>query len=338
MPVEKRFSRTLSAALSVLLSTALTSGAQADTSTSDSGAFERFAAEMAARHGFDAQQIKRVLAQSERQDSILAAIAKPAEALPWYRYRPIFLQPSRIRQGVTFWEQNQAVLERASRRYGVPPQIIVAILGVETRYGSYRGKHRVIDALRTLAFDYPPRSEFFRSELEQYLLLSREEGFDPLRPAGSYAGAMGIPQFISSSYRVYAVDFNRDGHRDLWDQPVDAIGSVANFFKAHGWRRGEAIAVRAEVTDAARHSKEAPKLAADSSVAELRKRGVIPKHALPPEQPAGLVILEGKEGSEYWLGLPNFYVITRYNHSALYAMAVYQLSQAISQRHGPSPQ
>ena len=336
MSVEKRFSRTLSAALSVLLSAALISGARADTSTSENGAFERFAGHMAARHGFDAQRIKRLLAQSERQDDILAAIAKPAEALPWHRYRPIFLQPSRIRQGVAFWEQNQAVLERASRQYGVPPQIIVAILGVETRYGSYRGKHRVIDALRTLAFDYPPRGAFFRSELEQYLLLSREEGFDPLRPEGSYAGAMGIPQFISSSYRVYAVDFNRDGHRDLWDQPVDAIGSVANYFKAHGWRRGEAVAVPAEVTDEAWRSKEPPKLEANSSVAELRKRGVTPKDALPAEQPAGLVILEGEEGSEYWLGLPNFYVITRYNHSALYAMAVYQLSRAIRQRRGPS--
>ena len=245
MPIEKRFSPSPRAALSLLLWAALTSGAHADTSASDGGAFERFAGHMAARHGFDAQQIKHLLDQSERQDGILAAIAKPAEALPWHRYRPIFLQPSRIRQGVVFWEQNQAVLERAARQYGVPPQIIVAILGVETRYGSYRGKHRVIDALRTLAFDYPPRSDFFRSELEQYLLLSREEGFDPLRPEGSYAGAMGIPQFISSSYRVYAVDFNRDGHRDLWDQPVDAIGSVANYFKAHGWQRGEAIAVPA---------------------------------------------------------------------------------------------
>jgi membrane-bound lytic murein transglycosylase B len=318
--------------LAVLVSAILISCAHADTNTADTKAFESFAQRMATRHGFDAGKIERLLAQSARQDDILAAIANPAEALPWYRYRPIFLQESRIRQGVLFWEQNQAALERASQQYGVPPQIIVAILGVETRYGSYRGKHRVIDALRTLAFDYPPRGDFFRSELEQYLLLSREEDFDPLQPEGSYAGAMGMPQFISSSYRAYAVDFNGDGHRDLWDQPVDAIGSVANYFSAHGWRRGKAVAVPARVTGEDWRSKDAPKLEADSSVADLRKHGVTPERPLPAEQPAGLVILEGKEGPEYWVGLPNFYVITRYNHSALYAMAVYQLSQAIDQR------
>lgn len=337
MPEKKRYWRTLSGSLVVLISATLIGCAHADTNTPDTKAFESFAQRMATRHGFDASKIERLLAQSARQDDILAAIANPAEALPWYRYRPIFLQESRIRQGVVFWEQNQATLDRAAQQYGVPPQIIVAILGVETRYGSYRGKHRVIDALRTLAFDYPPRSGFFRSELEQYLLLAREEGFDPLRPEGSYAGAMGIPQFISSSYRVYAVDFNGDGHRDLWDQPEDAIGSVANYFKVHGWRRGEAVAVPASVTgEAARPDKAASKLEADSSVAELRKRGVIPAHTLPAEQPAGLVILESKEGPEYWVGLPNFYVITRYNHSALYAMAVYQLAQAIKQRRESS--
>lgn len=336
LPVKKRCLRTLRGSLSALiLATTLIGCAHADTNIQDSQAFASFAQRMAARHGFDAGKIERLLAQSARQDDILEAIANPAEALPWYRYRPIFLQESRIRQGVAFWEQNQAALDRASQQYGVPPQIIVAILGVETRYGSYYGKHRVIDALRTLAFDYPPRSGFFRNELEQYLLLSREEGLDPLQPKGSYAGAMGIPQFISSSYRAYAVDFNGDGHRDLWDQPVDAIGSVANYFKAHGWRQGEAVAVPASVPEV-RHDKATPKLKADSSVTELRKQGVIPKRPLPAEQPAGLVILEGKAGPECWIGLPNFYVITRYNHSALYAMAVYQLGQAINQRRESS--
>ncbi len=334
MPIIKYYPHTLNGFLSLLIWAMLVSIAQAGTNTSDNKAFERFAEQMASRHGFDARKIEHLLAQSARQDDILAAIAKPAEALPWYRYRPIFLQQSRIRQGVTFWEQNRVVLERAAQQYGVPPQIIVAILGVETRYGRYRGKHRVIDALRTLSFDYPPRSEFFRSELEQYLLLSREEGFDPLQPEGSYAGAMGIPQFISSSYRVYAVDFNRDGHRDLWDQPEDAIGSVANYFKAHGWRRDESVAVPASVAAEFQDRQAASQLKADSSVAELRKRGVVPKHTLPAKQPAGLVILEEKERPQYWVGLPNFYVITRYNHSALYAMAVYQLSRAISQRYG----
>lgn len=336
MSGKKWYRRTLHGSLAVLISTTLIGCAYADTNTPDTKAFEAFAQSMAAQHGFDANEVEHLLAQSARQDDILAAIANPAEALPWYRYRPIFLQESRIRQGVRFWEQNQAELDRASRQYGVSPQIIVAILGVETRYGSYHGKHRVIDALRTLAFDYPPRSKFFRKELEQYLLLSREEGFDPLQPEGSYAGAMGMPQFISSSYRAYAVDFNGDGHRDLWDQPGDAIGSIANYFSVHGWQRGEAVAVPASVTGETWRGNDATKLEANSSVADLRKQGVIPERPFPAEQPAGLVILEGKEGPEYWIGLPNFYVITRYNHSALYAMAVYQLGQAINQRRESS--
>ncbi|HET8700766.1 MAG TPA: lytic murein transglycosylase B, partial [Nitrococcus sp.] len=336
---KKQYWHRLSGSLFVLVMAILIGCAHADTNAPDTKAFENFAQHMAAQYGFRASAIEHVLAQSKRQDDILTAIAHPAEALPWYRYQPIFLQESRIRQGVIFWKQNQAALERAWQQYGVPPQIIVAILGVETRYGSNRGKYRVIDALRTLAFDYPPRSGFFRRELEQYLLLSREEGFDPLQPEGSYAGAMGMPQFISSSYRAYAVDFNGDGHRDLWDQPADAIGSVANYFKAHGWRRGEAVAVPASVAGTTWSSNDPPKddppkLEADSSVAALGKRGVIPTHALPSEQPAGLVILEGKQSPEYWIGLPNFYVITRYNHSALYAMAVYQLSEAIKQQWG----
>ncbi|MDN5850054.1 MAG: lytic murein transglycosylase B, partial [Nitrococcus sp.] len=329
MAVKKRCSRALSGFLAVVLSATLIGSAHADNITSNSKAFERFAEHMAEQYGFDAQQIERLLAQSERQEDILAAIASPAEALPWYRYRSIFLKEPRIRQGVRFWEQYQAVLERASQLYGVPPQIIVAILGVESRYGRNRGNHRVIDALRTLAFDYPPRSEFFRSELEQYLLLSREESFDPLQPEGSYAGAMGIPQFISSSYRMYAVDFNHDGHRDLWDQPADAIGSVANYFSEHGWKRGEAVAVPAGMIGETSGSGEgAPDLTTNSSVAELRKHGVRVERTLSGAQPASLIILEGRQGSEYWVGLPNFYVITRYNHSVLYAMAVYQLSQA----------
>lgn len=320
--------------LAILLAVSLIGCAHADTNSSDTRAFQNFAQHMATRYGFNATAIEHLLAQSQRQQDILDAISTPAETLPWYRYRRIFLQEPRIRQGVVFWKQNATALERASRQYGVPSQIIVAILGVETRYGSNRGSHRIIDSLRTLAFDYPPRSRFFRSELEQYLLLSREEGFDPLQPEGSYAGAMGIPQFISSTYRKYAVDFNHDGRRDLWDQPVDAIGSVANFFRQHGWVQGESIAVPAHVTGDAWQHQVDPKLKADSSIGELHKLGVTAERPLPPTQPAGLVTLQAKQGTEYWLGLPNFYVITRYNHSALYAMAVYQLSQAILQRRG----
>lgn len=333
--MNKKPIRKLGWLLPVLIAVTLLSFAHAATDTSDAKAFARFAQRMATRHGFEASKIKHLLAQSQRQQAILDAIASPAEALPWYRYRSIFLDEPRIRQGVLFWKQHQAVLHRALQRYGVPPQIIVAILGVETQYGRVLGDYRVIDALRTLAFDYPPRSEFFRSELEQYLLLCHEEGFNPLKPKGSYAGAMGIPQFISSSYRAYAVDFNHDGRRDLWNQPADAIGSVANYLNVHGWQRGEAIAVPASVIGKAWHSKVTPSLAVDTRIGELRAVGVTPERALPARRPAGLVVLEAKAGPEYWIGLRNFYVITRYNHSALYAMAVYQLSQAIRQRRGP---
>ncbi len=294
-------------------------------------AVRAFVERMVQRHGFAREELEQLFAEARLQRRILEAIARPAESLPWHRYRDLFVQEGRIREGVAFWDRHAAVLERAERRYGVPPEVVTAILGVESRYGRHRGGWRVLDALSTLAFAYPPRARFFARELEQYLLLTREEGLDPLRIKGSYAGAMGQAQFIPSSYRHYAVDFDADGRRDLWEDTEDAIGSVAHYLHRHGWVRGGAVAVPARVQgDPAPLVKLGlrPRL----TVAELRRRGVEPTAPVPEEARAALVALEGEAGPEHWLGLRNFYVITRYNHSALYAMAVHQLAEAIRER------
>jgi membrane-bound lytic murein transglycosylase B len=293
--------------------------------------FSGFAREMASKHGFQASEVEQTLAASRRQQDIIDAISRPAESMPWYRYRPIFLTESRIREGVAFWNDNALLLNEAADAYGVPVEVIVAILGVETRYGSHKGGYRVIDALRTLAFDYPPRAPFFRSELEQYLLLAREEGFDPLAPKGSYAGAMGMPQFISSSYREYAVDFNGNGDRDLWSETADAVGSVANYFHRHGWEPGEPVAAPATVEgERWRKLTESPGLKPDRTADQLRSLGVRWNGDGDSARAARLLALEDEDGEEYWVTFNNFYVITRYNHSPLYAMAVHQLSRAIA--------
>jgi len=290
---------------------------------------EKFIQQMVQKHRFTHQELEDVFSKARVRPSIIAAMSRPAESKPWYQYRPIFVTHSRIQGGVAFWNKNADTLERAEKTYGVPPRILVAILGVETRYGQQKGGYPVIDALSTLAFDYPPRSAFFKKELEQYLLMTREENIDPLKLVGSYAGAMGQPQFISSSFRSYAVDFDGDGHRDLWDNPADAIGSVGNYFHKHGWQAGEPIASRADV-----HGKGYQKLL-DAGLkpsytpAELRSAGVSFKGEPGPDAKGALIQLQTEYGDEYWVGWKNFYVITRYNHSALYAMAVYQLAQQI---------
>ena len=290
-----------------------------------------FVDDVAVRHGFEREVLNRWLRQVEIRQDILDAIARPAEGKPWHEYRPIFVTDSRIKEGVAFWREHREVLARAEREYGVPAAIITAIIGVETRYGRYRGKYRVMDALATLGFDYPPRSTFFRSELEQFLLLSREEGFKPFAITGSYAGAMGTPQFISSSYRAYAVDFDGDGVRDLLNNTTDAIGSVANYLARHGWRRGGAIAHPvARVTT--QTLPERPPLKPDTTVSQWRRQGVEIDAAEDAGALAALIALDNRQGREYWLGMQNFYAITRYNHSPLYAMAVYQLGQAIGER------
>ena len=290
-----------------------------------------FIAEMSAKHGFDSSELRRVLSQAEMRPEIIAAISKPAESKPWHQYRAIFVTPARIEAGSQFWQEHASELARAQIQYGVPAEIIVAILGVETRFGQSAGHYRVLDALTTLAFDYPPRSRYFRSELEQFLLLTREERMDPLSPIGSYAGAMGWAQFMPTSFRTFAVDFDGDGRRDLWNSP-DAIGSIANYLAAHQWQPGAPVAVQVDVSGDKYEPLLKEGLKPRLTTQQLTSYGVVMRSPLRADPPGALIRLETESGPEYWIGFTNFYVITQYNRSPLYAMAVYQLGQAIRDR------
>jgi membrane-bound lytic murein transglycosylase B len=283
------------------------------------------------QEGFERAYLQNLMQMARRQESILEAISRPAEKrLSWGEYRNIFLGRSRIRQGVEFWNAHEKTLARAAEIYGVAPSIIVAIIGVETRYGRQAGGYRVLDALTTLGFDYPPRAEFFRGQLRELLYLLREETFlQPLFLKGSYAGAMGYGQFIPSSYRDFAVDFDGDGQRNILTDPVDVIGSVANYFNQHGWRAGEPVTVPATIQEEIDPSLYNGQLKPERTLTAWRELGVQPQRSLTGDERATLMKLEAKQGSSYWLGLHNFYVITRYNHSHLYAMAVYELSREI---------
>jgi len=296
---------------------------------------QAFIDKMVKEHQFDAAEISSLLNQAKKQQSIIDAISRPAEKrLNWGQYRKIFITDKRIKGGMKFWKENQAILEQAEKTYGVPAQIITAIVGVETYYGRITGKYSVLDSLYTLGFHYPPRAKFFRSELEEFLQLAREEGVSPTEPLGSYAGAMGRPQFISSSFRAYAVDFDKDGKRDIWENNADVIGSVANYFKRHGWKAGEPVAQL--VTGAKKGFDEEIKAGYKPSldVKALIDKGIILGSSLDKDAKVALLEMESDDGNEYWVASPNFYAITRYNHSPLYAMAVFQLSEAIRQRMG----
>lgn len=290
-----------------------------------------FIDEMVQQYGFKAEEVKLLLSKAEKRQPILDAIARPAEkSKTWKEYRPIFIVPMRVNNGVAFWNEHRDALELAEKEYGVPAEIIVSIIGVETNYGRNMGSWRVIDALSTLAFDYPPRAPFFRSELVNYLILTREQKHDPLEFKGSYAGAMGYGQFMPSSYRNYAVDFSGDGFTDIWNNPTDAIGSVANYFKKHGWQTGKAVVVPAKLSQARATviANEAfnKVLPPTITVNDWKKAGVVPVTKLAGTTPAIAIEFEGVKGLEYWFGLQNFYTITRYNRSPMYAMAVYDLS------------
>lgn len=301
------------------------------TSFSERADVRQFVAEMASKHGFDAETLNNLFSQVTLRPSVAKTMTSKVVKPPsWTRYRANFVNPWRIDHGVSFWNENEAALARAHQIYGVPEEVIVAIIGVETRYGTYPLSHPVLDTLATLAFDYPRRGEFFRGELEQFLLLMREEGRDPLSIRGSFAGAMGIPQFMPSSYRTYAVDFDGDGQRDLWRNPTDAIGSVANYLKAHGWESNLPVAMRASLQqDAPSSDLLGGGLKPLHSMEKLRSQGVMEAEPLAPDTPVALLSVEVEDGQEYWLGLNNFYVITRYNRNLFYALSVYQLSREI---------
>lgn len=274
-------------------------------------------------------ELEKVFMEVRLKPQIVRAISRPAEGKPWDQYRPLFLNEKRILGGVKFWDSHEAALLRARTQFGVPESMIIAILGVETVYGRNTGNYRVMDALTTLAVDYPPRADYFRKELEQFLRLAQEQGIDPLSVKGSYAGAMGIGQFMPSSYRNYGLDFNGDGQSDLWRNAEDAVGSVGNYFKSYGWKTGEPVAVAVEVRGEETRELANTGWSARKSVEEWQKRGVELKETVAPAQQAMLIRLETANGPEYWLGMQNYYVITRYNRSLQYALAVFQLSQEI---------
>lgn len=295
---------------------------------------QNFIQNMVDKYGFERTQLKLLFKGVKQRKSVLKAISTPAEKeKKWFEYRPIFLKQARADAGVAFWKENQSILQEAHEIYGVPPEIIVAIIGVETYYGRITGNHPVFDSLVTLGFDYPKRAQFFLRELEQFLLMCREEGFDPSKLSGSYAGAMGVGQFISSSYRRYAVDHNQDGKRDLWNSNEDIIGSVANYFKEHGWRKHHAIASSANFTGNPNIIDASNALKPSFTYAQLNKKGFIADMPIGMNEDVSLFVLDtSKNTQEYWIGQHNFYVITRYNHSHMYAMAVYQLSQEIKKQ------
>lgn len=293
-----------------------------------------FISEMVAEHGFGEAQLREVLGQARLSRDVLAKISRPAEAKPWHEYRLIFLTDKRVAEGVEFWRSNADTLDQAAARYGVAPEVMVAIIGVETFYGRLSGGHRVLDALATLAFDYPRRASFFRGELESFLLLTRAQGVDPLSLTGSYAGAMGMPQFMPSSFLAYAVDFDADGHTDIWSDPDDAIGSVGNYLARHGWEPGAPVVAPASIEAGRYRELLSGELKPSTAAGELEGYGVQSLVGLAPETKVTLIELQASATDlEHWLGLQNFYVITRYNRSALYAMAVHQLAEAIRAGH-----
>ncbi len=321
------------AALAALAVTEAFARTPAPPSYADRPEVRAFVREMVHRHDFKEQRLLRVFRQVRREDAILQAIAPPTpeKARSWKEYRGIFVTERRINAGLAFWQRHLEALDRARHHYGVPEEYIVAIIGVETFFGRNTGSWRVIDALTTLAFDYPPREDFFKGELENYLLYARKLDLNVLSVKGSYAGAIGIPQFMPSSYLRYAVDFDGDGVADLRNSATDAIGSVANFLRQHGWASGEAVQLEARVDGDAYRTFANDGLQPRYALAELEKAGIVPTAAAPAgDILATLVELETPDGpSEFRIGLHNFYVITRYNRSSFYASAVADLAKAL---------
>ena len=299
-----------------------------------------FIDEMASVHGYNRVVLKRAFAAARYQPRIVEAMQRPLLEPPkWYDYVPQFVSPARVEGGVAYWNAHAGELERVEQRFGVPPEIVVAILGVETYYGRNTGKHRALDALTTLAFDYPRRAAFFRGELKEFLLLVRDQRVDPAVPTGSFAGALGVPQFMPGSYREFAVDFDGDGRIDLWTSPADIVGSVGSYLARHDWQRGQPVLLPAAIAE---DSLPAVQRRLDGGISERRSAqawsadGVAASGA-PPDlapDPVALLMLEekdadGVESESYWIACHNFYVLTRYNRSRLYASAVYALATAI---------
>lgn len=293
-------------------------------------------------YGLDPGRVTSLLESGAFQQQIADLMARPAEGKPWYDYRPIFITEQRLVEGLEFWRANEALIEAAAGKYGVDPQVIVAIIGVETYYGRITGNFRVLDALTTLAFHYPSertrdRSPFFTRELLEYMVLGKEEGLPLEDVTGSYAGAMGMGQFMPSSYRAYAVDGDGDGRRDLWQSTNDAVSSVANYLHVHGWEPGGPVMRAATLTPAADFSAlEQPNYKPHTSVLDFHNQGFRSGADLEPEREAAMVELEERDEKRYFMTFNNFYVITRYNRSPLYATVVYELSEQLREAMGRS--
>jgi membrane-bound lytic murein transglycosylase B len=291
----------------------------------------KFIGHMVRTHEFDAQALRDLFAGARASQEVVRAISAPATSRPWHQFRPLCVDDAQIADGLRFWNENAEVLERARREFGVPEAIVVALIGIESRYGRYAGGFRVIDSLYTLSFEWPKRADYFRSELEQFLVLSREQGWDPAAVQGSFAGALGWPQFMPSSYRRFAVDYGGDGKIDLWTDTADIVGSVASYLREVGWKAGQPVAAPARVDTADPKPLLDLGLKPQLSVAQWQERGVQSPPGLAESLPASLFTLDVIDGPEYWLGFDNFYALLRYNYSRNYAMAVYQLGEEISQ-------
>jgi len=296
---------------------------------------EQFVDQMVQKHGFEREYLLGLFSQARRKNWTLDYLAKSDQGLKgkpaaggWTRYRAQFLDERHISAGVEFARRYRSALQRASQRYGVPEEYILGILAVETTFGGYVGKDRVLDALTTLGFDYARRGDYFRGELENFLVMARDEGMDPAKPVGSFAGAMGLGQFMPSSFLQWAVDFNGDGRRDLWNAE-DAIGSVANYFAQHGWRAGHPVITPLQPKGAVDLE---PGIEPKYSLTALQQAGLQPARPCSGEGPLCLLLLRHQNADQYLIGHPNFYTITRYNHSTYYAMAVHELAQAIKRR------
>lgn len=321
---------------SLLLAVVVQAGDETERNYSDNPQARAFIERMAVEHGADRAELQALFAGAQYKQSIVDAMTRPAEKVKlWKDYRKIFITEKRLRQGLQFWREQREWLEKMQADYGVPIEYVVAIIGVETYYGRVTGNYRVVDALSTLAFDYPARSPFFTKELEHFLLLAKEQNLDPAKLKGSYAGAMGYGQFMPSSYRAYAVDYDEDGVADIWANPADAIGSVANYFVRHGWQRGEDVVVRARISVDYISEGVNKLLKPTLNLAQLAERGFTPVPGLNSELSSEVkaipLRLQGQAGVEFWLGLQNYYTITRYNHSFRYAMAVTQLAEQIAE-------
>lgn len=294
---------------------------------------KEFIIKMVREHHFNALQLTKTLNQVQLQPKIIESMEKPFEKKNWDIYRNLFLTPERVKSGLAFWEKNRSTLEKVQKIYGVPPEIIIAILGVETLYGERQGNYRVLDALATLAFNYPKRSPYFTYELKEYLLLCREQNVPATFYKGSYAGAIGQPQFMPSNYRVFAIDYNNKGRRDLISNNDDVIASIANYFKRHGWITNEDVVQSARLAGRVTKRLQLNPRKANYTYAQLVSAGIKPSTvAQNHPKRAGVLELETASGKEYWLAYPNFFVITRYNSSPQYALAVYLLSQQLKEQ------